>query len=84
MKMHHFEIEACADTGAWLRDLNGAPRAKYLGEIDTQAFYSKKDTYDLHFDQHDGEALSRDVWSIADGVEPTSDNVALTVRHVQS
>lgn len=72
--MHHFSVHADPTTGEW--DLS---TARYLGEIESSAHYAKKDTEDEHYDVHDGGCLSDHFWSKADGVEPTTANVAITV-----
>lgn len=73
MTMHHFRICADRETGHWLID-----SAEYLGMIDPAEHYAKADTEDEHYDQHDGEALDRRIWSLACDTAPTG-NVAFTV-----
>ena len=72
-KMHHFMVDADPQTGEW--DFG---TINYLGEVEASEHYAKEDTDSVHYDQHDGEALSPKFWSIA-GVQPTKANVALTI-----
>lgn len=72
-KMHHFKIEANAESGFWNMD-----SIDYLGEIDAAEHYAKKDTDTEHYDQHDGEALDERFWHTAN-LPRDSRNVAITI-----
>jgi hypothetical protein len=76
MKMHSFQIDADAQTGNWIEGT-----AQYLGLVDSDEHYAKRDTSEYHFDQHDGKALAQWVWNSA-SVERTTANVAITLRYI--
>lgn len=77
MQMHSFQIDADPHTGEWIKGT-----AVYLGLIDSAEHCAKIDTYEYHYDQHDGAALTWPWDSAPDDVERTSDNVAITLRFV--
>ncbi len=74
-KMHHFAVNADAETGEWVPET-----AEYLGQVARSEFLARTDTDAEHYDQADGEMFLPETMAAA-GIETTA-NIAVTIRWI--